>query len=123
MEIESNIKVMAINISRSLEENERSLYNSVRVAWKISADRANRADYIFAVTSGICREVFVATGPWLPANAQNFPDVLDQDIVGRYGFNGEIASKKDRALYLNKRLPESMRRKKGMAAPILYNFK
>lgn len=120
MVIQDGHNVMAINISRSVEK--LTIYNAVRCAWRVSLKRANQAHFVFAVVDGVCRAVFEVRGSWLPATPENFPGLLADPIDGRYGFVGKEADETIKALYLDKRLPEKMQRKKGMASPILYSY-
>lgn len=115
------LKVLVIKIKRSYDDNV-SVYEAVRKAWKISVFRARKADLIFAVTDDLVRGVFVAD-EWLPATTKNFPALLE-DIPGRYGFNGRDATPESKNKYLGKRLPPSLqgKGKRGMASPILYNY-
>ena len=119
MEIKEGERVIAINISAS--KDDRSVYEAVRFAWVVNKSRAERADYVLAVTDGICLGVFVADSPWLEATKKNF-SALDHDIPGRYGFNGIEASAEVLIRFVNKRLPEDLQRKKGEANPIRYNY-
>jgi len=64
MVIRDQHRIMAINMNRSIEDRE--FYDAVRCAWRISLERAKKANYIFATKEGICKEVFVAD-EWLPA--------------------------------------------------------
>lgn len=120
MSIKEDHLVMAINVARSSQDT--GLYNAVRCAWRISVTRANKAKYVFAVLGGICKEVFEVTEPWLPATLENFPGLLNESVEGRYGFVGRVAEPAVRDLYVDKRLPEKLQRRKGMASPILYNY-
>ncbi len=110
-------KVIAINVNDTI--TRKSKYDAVRHAWRISLTRAKKADFVFAVTHGICRDIFVVQ-KWLPSNEKNFPGF--PIVEGRYGFVGKQADKEILDLYLNKRLPSDMQRVKGMASPILYNY-
>lgn len=115
------LRVLIIKI-RSRNENN-SIYEAVRKAWKISTARAKKADLIFAVTDDLVRGVFLAD-EWLPATTRNFPTLLE-DIPGRHGFNGREAMPEIKKKYLGKRLPAKLqgKGKRGMATPILYNYK
>ena len=117
-EIPPGLKVLAININRS--SSERSVYDAVRGFWRISTDRASRADVVLAVIQGICRGVFQADR-WLPAEPGNFP-FLEEAISGRSGFIGRQASNKYSSIFINKKLPSEFNRKRGMATPIQYNY-
>ena len=119
MVIHNGHRIIAINVNRSIEDRE--FYDAVRCAWRISLERAQKADYIFAMKEGICREVFIAD-EWMPATQENFPGILNESVAGRYGFTGRKAPDEIRQLYVNKRMPEEMQRRKGMASPILYNY-
>ena len=119
MQLDPAHHVIAINVR--LSQSERSLYDAVRFAWRVSIKRAEKADFVFAVTNGICRDVFVPE-KWLPAIAANFPKLFDGDDEKRYGFVGEQAPSEIRDMYCGKRLPEEMQRRKGMASPILYSY-
>ncbi len=119
MEIAPEHKVIAINVRRSAQER-LDYYHAVRHSWRINKVRAQKANFVFAVMEGICRAVFVPEA-WMDATTANFPD-LDQDMIGRYGFVGTRADQAVEALYLGKRLPPAMQRRKGMASPILYNY-
>lgn len=119
MEIAAGHHVIAINVRRSAEE-KIDFYHAVRHSWRINKSRAEKANIVFAVVEGICRAVFVPE-VWVDATVANFPD-LDQDMIGRYGFFGVRADQATEGLYLGKRLPPLMQRRKGMASPILYNY-
>lgn len=110
-------RIVIINVNRSATES--SLYDATRYAWKISAKKASRCEFVVAVRFGIIVEVFVAE-QWLPANPDNFPG--REPVEGRHGFVGSIAPKKIRRLYLHKRLPDEYR-KKGAANPIKYTYR
>ena len=120
MDFHPDHKVMAIIVSRSYRKEVNSLYEAVRCAWRVSLERANKADYILAVTDGICLEVFEPE-KWLPATTSNFPR-LSEDMPGRRGFVGAVAAKEMQDRYKGKHLPECMQRKKGMASPFMYNY-
>jgi hypothetical protein len=123
MDIPPGTKILAINVRLSINSTEqgRSLYDAVRCAWRISVDRAAKADLIFAVTDGVCRGVYVADR-WLPATKNSFPTILGEDIPGRFGFEGHEAEAEVSKQYKGKLLPDNMQRRKGMASPILYNY-
>lgn len=113
-------RVLAITVNNTTDEGF-NIYQAVRCAWRINVKRAEKAEFVFAVMHGICRDVFVPEIPWLPATIENFPR-LDQDLPRKYGFNGRRADKEIIDMYVGKRLPEDLQRKKGMSYPILYNY-
>jgi hypothetical protein len=118
MELKLEEKIIAINISASKED--RSIYEAVRFAWVINPLRAKEADFVLAVTDGICIGVFKAK-EWLPATTTNFP-LLSQNMPKRYGFVGEPVTAGISERFLNKRLPESLQRKRGESNPIRYSY-
>jgi uncharacterized protein len=119
MEVDPDHKIILININRSFKET--SVYEGVRLAWRMSRDRAEKADFIFAVSQGICKGVFVAH-KWLPATAKNFPERLNEDVPERSGFVGKEAPLEVQISYKDKRLPDHMQRKKGNISPVRYFY-
>ena len=117
MKILNDHKIIAISINDTV--GIKSNYDAVRHAWRISVKRAEQADFVFATSQGVCKDVFVVE-KWLPSNEHNFPGF--PVVEGRYGFVGKQANKEILDLYLNKRLPSNMQRVRGMASPILYNY-
>jgi hypothetical protein len=104
-----------ISVNRSALA-ESSLYEATRYAWKISPEKARKAEAILATVQGIIKGAFIAD-EWLEATAANFPG--RQDVLGRYGFNGREAPEAMRRLYIGKRVPDEYR-KRGAANPIKY---
>jgi hypothetical protein len=107
-------KLILINVNRSSEDTE--LYDAVRYAWKISPVKAHNCDYVLAVRNGMIIGVFEAE-EWLPATTKNFPSFPTRK--GRYGFQGHESSGAIKKLYLQKRVPDDLR-KRGAANPIRY---
>ena len=120
MNIPSATKIMAINIRLSHSGSD-SIYQAVRCAWKVSRSRAERADIVLAMIQGICRGVYRPTA-WLQATKENFPHLVESQ-PDRFGFEGKAASRADERNFLAKKLPPEMQRRKGMASPVLYNYK
>jgi uncharacterized protein len=109
-------KAVLISINRSVTERD-SVYAAVRYAWKLDPKKARAADIVLAVERGVIIGVFVADR-WMEATPANFPDTT-APRPGRWGFVGTEASKDIAALYMRRRLPDSMR-KRGAANPIRY---
>jgi len=107
-------RAIIINVNRSATES--SLYEATRYAWKISPQKASRAEIVCAVRFGIIVAVFVAE-KWLPAIQEHFPG--REPVPDRYGFIGADASDTIRRMYIGKRLPDEFR-KQGAANPIKY---
>lgn len=95
---------------------EESLYEATRFAWRIDIRKAADAEYVLPVVAGIIRGAFVAEN-WMPASADNFPG--KPDMVGRYGFKGEVAADEIVEHYRFKRVPAELR-KRGAANPVKY---
>jgi uncharacterized protein len=110
-------KAVIINVSRSAEET--TLYEATRYAWKLDPKKAQRADIVLAIRNGLIVAVFKNV-KWMAATAENFPE--REDRPGRHGFIGKEDHGELRRQYVNKRLPDSMR-KQGAANPIRYTFK
>ena len=91
----------------STVEEKGRLFEAVRGAWKVSLTIGKRAEYGLAIINGIFKGVFAPDG---------WHDTFEPD---RYGFEGQKASGKFSKVYLGKRIKDHMR-KKGMAAPVLY---
>ena len=89
------------------------VYEAVRSSWVVSKKKADQVHYVLAFIDGICRGVYVPDGPWkkLPPPPDGKPP--------RCEFDGRKADKKTWKRYVGKRIPDRMR-KKGMAAPVLY---
>jgi hypothetical protein len=62
----------------------------------------------------------IASGQWLPATSENFPD--REPVPGRFGFVGIEASDTIRRMDIAKRLPDEFR-KQGAANPIKYTYR
>src|SRR5690554_1188114 len=79
-------KVLLINVNRSALES--SLYEATRYAWRLSEDKAKKAEVVLPVVQGLIVGAFVAE-KWLPATAEHFPG--RQTSEGRFGFYGREA--------------------------------
>ena len=58
---------------------------------------------------------------WLPADPAHFLS-LEEAIPGRSGFIGTKATGDYGSIFLNKKLPDELEWKKGMATPFQYNY-
>ena len=108
-------KVVLINVNKSSENQD--LLDAVRYCWKISRSKAEACDYVLAVRRGLIIGAFVAE-EWLPATPENFPSFPSADEK-RFGFKGHEAPANVKDLYLQKRIPDELRRR-GVANPIRY---
>lgn len=90
---EPNEKLVLININNLEDRNSvDAIYRQVRLAWRISKQKAESADYVLAVIRGIVVGAFKAH-VWLDATRANFPDLIAEgdDMPHRKGFIGERA--------------------------------
>jgi len=116
---EARHNLLLINVNRTAALND--LYDAVRFAWKIDPNKARVADYVLAVRKGVIVGAFKAIR-WLEATPENFPGLIRDGFGsrnGRFGFIGEEAPADIKEQYVQKRLPDS-ERKKGAANPIRY---
>lgn len=111
-------KALLININRTATE-KANVYEAVRYAWKLDPKKATKADIVLAVLQGLIVGVFVAER-WLYAEPENFPGT-SVEREGRWGFEGHEAPENLAKLYLQRRIPDSMR-KRGAANPIKYSY-
>ena len=78
------------------------LYDITRGVWVLSAERASRMKYVFAVYEGVVREVYEPE-KWLPALTTRYPnrtDLVPDDAKGRVEFIGRPAPESIRQKYL-----------------------
>ena len=78
------------------------LYDITRGVWVLSAERASKMKYVFAVYEGVVREVY-DPDKWLPAlttQYPNRPDLVPDDANGRIEFVGKTAPEAIRQKYL-----------------------
>lgn len=92
-------RLILINVNHFADSDHISLLDQVRFAWRLSLDRAKKADYILAVMGGVAVGAFVAH-EWLPANDPGLGMPTASPLEGRYGFNGESAPQKIWDLYV-----------------------
>lgn len=112
-------KILLISVNKSV--SEKSLYDSVRFAWRLNKNKASKADYVFATVQGIIKGVYIAES-WLEATVENFPNLMGlESDNGRYGFIGFEAENEIKEMYIGKRTPEKFR-KRGASNPIKYSY-
>ena len=78
------------------------LYDITRGVWVLSAERASKMKYVFAVYEGVVREVYEPE-KWLPAMTTPYPnrtDLVPDDAKGRIEFVGKPAPEAIRQKYL-----------------------
>lgn len=87
-------KLILININNLDDRSSvAAIYRQVRLAWRISQQKAESTDYVLAVVRGVVVGAFKVHGPWLAATHENFPEQIleGEDMPGRKGFTGERA--------------------------------
>jgi hypothetical protein len=78
------------------------LYDITRGVWVLSAERASKMKYVFAVYEGVVREVYEPE-KWMPALTTQYPnrtDLVPDDAKGRVEFIGKPAPEAIRQKYL-----------------------
>jgi len=114
---QANFQHRALLISVNRSALDRSLYEAVRSAWKLSKKRAAQTEVVLASQKGVIRGAFIPH-QWMKATAENFPGRSDRP--DRLGFIGEEAPNEIKNLYVGKRIPEEF--KFGTANPIRYTW-
>lgn len=80
-ENDSNNRIICFNVTRTYLLCERpSLYECVRKYWRLNGERAKKAEYVFAVSSGYIVGVFKPIH-WFLTDSDEY--------VGRWEFEGE----------------------------------
>lgn len=108
-------KALLLCVNRSI--NEKTLYEAVCFAWRISKSRAEQAEIILATQHGVIIGAFIAER-WLEATTENFSG--RKDNPGRFGFIGREAPAAIKAMYLGKSVPGKHQR--GAANPVKYTW-
>ena len=123
--VEFKHKALMISVNRSSKDVD--LYDAVRFSWRVSLERASKAEVILATVKGIVRGVYIAD-EWLKSTRDNFPEMRQWDEddefeatqSSRFGFRGRAASPEVTQLYLGKKIPDDLR-KKGAMSPVKYS--
>ena len=90
---EPSEKLILININKLDDKSSvDAIYQQVRLAWRISKQKAEGADYVLAVIRGAVVGAFTAD-VWLDATRANFPNLIAEgdDMPHRKGFIGQRA--------------------------------
>ena len=110
--------VVAININQTYRDNlsVEELYEFTRGIWRLRPERAEQADYVFAVYQGEIKEVYVSD-KWVPAGTTpyTYREFEPEDLEGRYEFVGSPAPETIRLKYVGKTMPLA-----GTQNPIRY---
>ncbi|MBF6568275.1 MAG: hypothetical protein IVW54_05285 [Candidatus Binataceae bacterium] len=109
--------LLLISIRNSYEQEDKSIYEAVRYAWRIDPRRALRHTYVLAHVNGLVVGVFKPER-WIKATKRNFP-ALTGALPKRWGFEGEEAEDLVSRCYLRKRVPDQFRQR-GAANPVRF---
>lgn len=109
--------LILISISRSYDEEAKSIYDAVRGCWRISKERAEKYSLVVAHRRGLVVGVYAPT-EWLPATQNHFPWLVE-DLPTRIGFVGKEADPPVVARYKGKRVPDQFRAR-GAANPVRF---
>lgn len=96
-------RMVFVTVTRAFVD-KRGLYEGCRGVWRMSIERAQRAELVLPVMEGIVAGVFKPKR-WLRATKENFPIQVETDTKDRIGFEGAEAEPSLVALYKGKRLP------------------
>jgi hypothetical protein len=114
---EAEEPLILISIARSYEDEGRSVYDAVRAAWRMDVRKAEKFKLVLAHRRGLVVGAF-RPSKWLPARKISFP-WLEENIQGRFGFEGGPAEESVAKLYVRKRVPD-VYRAKGAANPVRF---
>ena len=102
-------KFLAINVNKTYNEENRSLYDAVRKSWRLSVEESKKAEFVLAEYQGVVRGIFKPNEWYRPLDCQEKLNFIGEEV-----FDKSITD-----LYLNKKLPE---REKGNQNPIRYSW-
>ncbi len=81
-ENDSNNRIICFNVTRTYSQGERpDLYECVRKYWRLNGERAKKAEYVFAISSGNIVGVFKPIRWFLTDSVE---------YIGRWEFEGEM---------------------------------
>lgn len=103
-----NIDYVIIKTTRNAVNNNGSLYEATRRAWRANLDRAKKVNIVLSVIGGIVREVYEVSEWYRSPESES-----------RIEFYGKPAKDEIANLFRGKMIPENYR-KKGMSSPFLY---
>ena len=112
LKINHNAVIININKSYDRAKGGSNVYESTKESWVIAKARRSVLEYALSEYRGIIVEVY-KINKWYQCSAVvNKPE--------RWGFDGTVAAKEVRDLYINKSI--SHIKKPGAANPIRYNI-
>ena len=102
------LEYIIIKTSNNAINNNGSLYEATRRAWRAKLERAKNVKIVLSVINGIVQEVY-EVDEWYKST----------EFDGRIEFKGKPANREIANLFRGKMIPEYYR-KKGMSSPFLY---
>jgi hypothetical protein len=112
LKIDHNAVIININKSYDRAKGGSNVYESTKESWVISKSRRSVLEYALSEYRGIIVEVYKINKWYQCSSVVNKPE--------RWGFDGTVAAKEVRDLYINKSI--SHIKKPGAANPIRYNI-
>lgn len=101
--------IIAININQTYREgiNASELYDNTRGIWRLDRDRAENAEYAFAVFRGVVKEVY-QIDQWHKELSTEYKNrqIENSKMKNRFEFVGKVAQDNIRDKYIGKSLPE-----------------
>ena len=118
--------VIIININKKYNRgiNPEEIYKATKEAWVIGDNKTNIVKYALAEFEGIIIEVYKIKD-WYRVKPKDFNDrnndfKIKANSTVRWGFDGYVAEKSVRTIYLNKSIAHV--KKQGAANPIRYTL-
>tara|TARA_B110000483_G_scaffold88920_1_gene109785 strand:- start:127 stop:1263 length:1137 start_codon:yes stop_codon:yes gene_type:complete len=118
--------VIIININKKYNRgiNPEEIYKATKEAWVIGDNKTNIVKYALAEFEGIIIEVYKIKD-WYRVKPKDFNDrnndfKIKANSKVRWGFDGDVAEKSVRTIYLNKSIAHV--KKQGAANPIRYTL-
>ncbi len=118
--IGENCVIININGQYNRAMGSKGIYDATKQTWNIAPWRLEKIKYVLSEYRGLIIEVFEVEN-WYPNKR---PYGMNTKKAGQYytgyGFNGHIAEKSVRDLYINKSIAH--KKVKGRANPLTYNI-
>ena len=99
-------RAVILIVNRSWDEDDSSLYETIRFAWPFKKEKAEQVEVILASYNRMIVGAFMAD-EWLATTPENFPD--RKTTPGRIGFIGHEASPEIQNFYVGKRVSDELR--------------
>jgi hypothetical protein len=107
--VKINEPVIAININKTFRYgiSAGELYDCTRGIWRLRKDRAEKANFAFAVYQGLIREVY-EINQWFQEGSTEYKNrkIPSSAAKNRFEFVGKIAQDNVRDKYVGKQMPD-----------------